>query len=90
MHRGRGLLPAVDLEAVAAVAAVVRELVAAGLVLGAHDVSRGGVATALAEMAVRSGVRAAVRRGMSPTACDRATATRPAASVIAPAGTRAS
>ena len=55
-HRGRGMLPAVDLEAVAAVAAVVRELVAAGLVLGAHDVSRGGVATALAEMAVRSGV----------------------------------
>ena len=29
---------------------------AAGLVLGAHDVARGGVALALAEMAVRSGV----------------------------------
>ena len=55
-HRGRGTLPATDLAAVDAAATVVRELVAAGLVLGAHDVSRGGVAVALAEMAVRSGV----------------------------------
>jgi phosphoribosylformylglycinamidine synthase len=55
-HRGRGTLPAIDLAAVDAAATVVRELVAAGLVLGAHDVSRGGVAVALAEMAVRSGV----------------------------------
>jgi phosphoribosylformylglycinamidine synthase len=45
-----------DLEAVDAAATAVRELVAAGLVQGAHDVSRGGVALALAEMAVRSGV----------------------------------
>jgi phosphoribosylformylglycinamidine synthase len=55
-HRGRGTLPALDLEAVDAAATAVRELVAAGLVQGAHDVSRGGVALALAEMAVRSGV----------------------------------
>ena len=55
-HRGRGTLPAVDLPAVAATAAVIRELVNAGLVQGAHDVSRGGVAVALAEMAVASGV----------------------------------
>jgi phosphoribosylformylglycinamidine synthase len=55
-HRGRGMLPAVDLPAVAAAASTVRELVSAGLVQGAHDVSRGGVAVALAEMAVRSGV----------------------------------
>jgi phosphoribosylformylglycinamidine synthase len=55
-HRGRGTLPALDLEAVSAAAAAVRELVAAGLVQGAHDVARGGVAVALAEMAVRSGV----------------------------------
>ena len=34
----------------------VRELVAAGLVLGAHDVGSGGVGVALAEMVVRSGV----------------------------------
>jgi len=55
-HRARGTLPAVDLEAVAATAAVIRELVGAGLVQGAHDVSRGGVALALTEMAVASGV----------------------------------
>jgi phosphoribosylformylglycinamidine (FGAM) synthase-like enzyme len=55
-HRGRGTLPALDMAAVRAAADVVRELVAAGMVLGAHDVARGGVALALAEMAVRSGV----------------------------------
>ena len=55
-HRGRGTLPPVDLDAVAAVAGVVRELVGAGLVQGAHDVSQGGLGLALAEMAVRSGV----------------------------------
>jgi len=55
-HRGRGSLPPVDLDAVAATAGVVRELVGAGLVQGAHDVSQGGVGLALAEMAVRSGV----------------------------------
>jgi phosphoribosylformylglycinamidine synthase len=55
-HRGRGTLPTVDLDAVAAVAGVVRELIGAGLVQGAHDVSSGGVGLALAEMAVASGV----------------------------------
>ena len=55
-HRGRGTLPPVDLDAVAAVAGVVRELVGAGLVQGAHDVSQGGLGLALAEMAVASGV----------------------------------
>ncbi|MFZ4516933.1 MAG: phosphoribosylformylglycinamidine synthase subunit PurL [Microthrixaceae bacterium] len=55
-HRGRGTLPAVDLAAVAAAAGVVRELVASGLVQGAHDVAQGGVGLALAEMAVASGV----------------------------------
>ncbi len=55
-HRGRGTLPALDLAAVDAAAGAIRVLVAAGLVQGAHDVSRGGVALALAEMAVRSGV----------------------------------
>jgi phosphoribosylformylglycinamidine synthase len=61
-HRGRGTLPALDLDAVARAAGVVRELVAAGLVQGAHDVARGGVALALAEMAVRSGVGFTVAR----------------------------
>ncbi len=55
-HRGRGSLPTVDLGAVAATAGVVRELVASGLVQGAHDVAQGGVGLALAEMAVASGV----------------------------------
>ncbi len=55
-HRGRGTLPALDMAAVDAAAGAIRVLVAAGLVQGAHDVSRGGVALALAEMAVRSGV----------------------------------
>lgn len=55
-HRSKGTLPAVDLDAVAAAAAAIRELVGAGLVQGAHDVSNGGVAVALAEMAVGSGV----------------------------------
>jgi phosphoribosylformylglycinamidine synthase len=55
-HRGRGRLPEVDLEAVASVADAVRDLVIADLVQGAHDVSSGGTAVALAEMAVRSGV----------------------------------
>jgi phosphoribosylformylglycinamidine synthase subunit PurL len=55
-HRGRGVLPPLDLAAVAAVAGVLRELVAAGLVEGAHDVGQGGLGLALAELAVRSGV----------------------------------
>ena len=55
-HRGRGELPPIDLEPVALTADKVRELVAAGLVLGAHDVGSGGVGVALAEMIVRSGV----------------------------------
>jgi phosphoribosylformylglycinamidine synthase len=55
-HRGRGTLPELDLAAVAVVAGVVRELVGAGLVAGAHDVSQGGLGLALAEMAVASGV----------------------------------
>jgi phosphoribosylformylglycinamidine synthase len=55
-HRGRGSLPALDLEAVSKVAGVVRELVTSGLVDGAHDVSAGGIGLALAEMAVASGI----------------------------------
>ena len=51
-----GTLPVVDLAAAATVADVVRALVNDGLVVGAHDVSSGGVGLALAEMAVKSGV----------------------------------
>ena len=51
-----GSLPAVDLEAVSATVALLRDLVNEGVVLGAHDVSSGGLGSALAEMAVASGV----------------------------------
>jgi len=54
-HRG-GVLPALDYPRHLAVCALMRRLVAAGLLLGAHDVADGGVGLALAEMAVRSGV----------------------------------
>ncbi|MGZ4759213.1 MAG: phosphoribosylformylglycinamidine synthase subunit PurL [Acidimicrobiales bacterium] len=54
-HRG-GTLPALDLAFHAEVAAVVRTLVAGGMVDGIHDVGAGGLGLALAEMAVRSGV----------------------------------
>jgi phosphoribosylformylglycinamidine synthase len=57
-----GSLPALDLDVIATTLGVVRELVADGLVFGAHDVSGGGVAVALAEMAVRSGVGFRVAR----------------------------
>jgi phosphoribosylformylglycinamidine synthase len=57
-----GSLAPIDLGVVAATLGVVRELVADGLALGAHDVSSGGVAVALAEMAVRSGVGFRVAR----------------------------
>jgi phosphoribosylformylglycinamidine synthase len=55
-HRG-GALPALDLDRHRALLELVRELVgAAQLVRGIHDVGDGGIAVALAEMAVRSGV----------------------------------
>lgn len=54
-HKG-GTLPPLDLESHAAVAELVRALVAGGLLENVHDVADGGLAVALAEMAVRSGV----------------------------------
>ncbi len=54
-HRG-GALPVLDVEAHLAVCDVVRDLVTDSLVDGVHDVSDGGLALALAEMAVRTGV----------------------------------
>jgi phosphoribosylformylglycinamidine synthase len=54
-HRG-GQLPALDVEAHRRLLAFVAELVTEGLPAGVHDVSDGGLAVALAEMAVRSGV----------------------------------
>ena len=53
-----GALPALDLSAVAAVAALVRQLVADDLLQGVHDVADGGLALALAEMVAASAVGA--------------------------------
>ncbi len=60
-HR-RGTLPPLDLVSVTAVASVVRDLVAAGLVSAAHDVSSGGLGGCVAEMAVASGIGARLAR----------------------------
>jgi phosphoribosylformylglycinamidine synthase len=54
-HTG-GVLPCLDVAAHLAVCALVRELVADGLLAGVHDVADGGLGLAVAEMAVRSGV----------------------------------
>src|SRR5438105_10700127 len=56
--RGRrdGALPALDLAGHGRVLELVRGLVADGIVAGVHDVADGGLALALAEMAVASGV----------------------------------
>jgi phosphoribosylformylglycinamidine synthase len=55
-----GQLDPIDFEAVKRLAALVRGLVGEGRVSGIHDVSNGGLALALAELAVRSGWGAAV------------------------------
>ncbi|MFM8861955.1 MAG: phosphoribosylformylglycinamidine synthase subunit PurL [Acidimicrobiia bacterium] len=57
-----GHLPVLDTALHLRVADVVRRLVGGGLLLGAHDVSGGGLGVAIAEMAVRSGVGATVAR----------------------------
>jgi phosphoribosylformylglycinamidine synthase len=51
-----GVLEPLDATAHAAVADLVRELVAEGVPAGVHDVADGGLALALAEMTVQSGV----------------------------------
>jgi phosphoribosylformylglycinamidine synthase II len=51
-------LPELDLAAVAATAAFVRDLVADGVLLGAHDIADGGLGGALGEMVARSGIGA--------------------------------
>jgi len=60
-HRG-GTLPSIDYVNHLQVAGVVRQLVAGGMLAGAHDVSGGGIGLALAEMAVKSGVGISVAR----------------------------
>ncbi|MCU1352482.1 MAG: phosphoribosylformylglycinamidine synthase subunit [Acidimicrobiales bacterium] len=51
-----GMLPPLDLETHSRVANLVRSLVIDGRLSGVHDVSSGGLALALGELAVRSGV----------------------------------
>jgi phosphoribosylformylglycinamidine synthase len=58
-HRG-GRLPTLDYNRHRAVVELVCELVCAGLLAGVHDVSDGGLAVALAEMAAKAGVGARV------------------------------
>ncbi|HYX45013.1 MAG TPA: AIR synthase-related protein, partial [Acidimicrobiales bacterium] len=53
-----GELPVLDAAVHLATAALVRDLVDAGLLAGVHDVADGGLALAVAEMVVRSGVGA--------------------------------
>jgi phosphoribosylformylglycinamidine synthase len=54
-HEG-GALPTLDLDAHRRLLDLVRGLVEEGVVAGIHDVSEGGIAVAVAEMAVRGGV----------------------------------
>src|SRR5207237_10458478 len=59
--RGEALpdgLPAVDLDAVLATQAVVRDAVRAGTLASAHDIAEGGLAVALAECCVGPGLGA--------------------------------
>ncbi len=60
-----GALPPIDLHRHAAVAALVRSMVRDGCVRGLHDVSEGGLAVALAELAVRAGIGCRVVAGTS-------------------------
>ena len=60
-HR-TGTLARLDLAAVGAVAEVIRQLVADGLVTGVHDVGGGGLGVAVAEMAIASGIGVSLAR----------------------------
>ena len=60
-HRSGSLDP-IDYEAVVAIAALVRYLVADDLLTAAHDLGEGGLGVAVAEMAIASGVGATVAR----------------------------
>lgn len=60
-HRGGGL-PSLDFGVHAEVARVVTQLVAGGLVTGAHDIAEGGLGVAVAEMVCHSGLGATIAR----------------------------
>ncbi|MFL5761704.1 MAG: phosphoribosylformylglycinamidine synthase subunit PurL [Thermomicrobiales bacterium] len=63
-----GFPPALDLREECAVQRVVRQLIGQRLVKTAHDSSIGGIAVALAEMAIASGVGVAIGAEFSPQA----------------------
>jgi phosphoribosylformylglycinamidine synthase subunit PurL len=56
-------LPELDIQAVAAAQAAVREAVRAGLLASAHDIAEGGLAVALAESCLAGGIGAQVELG---------------------------
>ncbi len=67
--RGEALpdgLPAIDVEAVRATQAAVREAVGSGALSSAHDVAEGGLAVALAECCLVGGIGAEVTLSASP------------------------
>jgi len=61
LGREEGPPPPVDLDLELRTAAVIRQMIADGVVTAVHDVSDGGVAVALAEMALAGGIGAVVR-----------------------------
>lgn len=69
--RTAGRLPDLDLDAEREVQRVVIELIQDGLIQTAHDCSEGGVAVALAEMAIASGVGIRVERSPPAGRLDR-------------------
>ncbi len=62
----QGMPPAVDLDAEAKLAALLREAIGWGVVRTAHDISEGGLAVALAEATFGTGTGARVRVPLSP------------------------
>ncbi len=70
-------LPAIDLQAVLATQAAVREAVRSGALSSAHDIAEGGLAVALAECCLAGGVGARV--ALDPSGGPGATATSAAA-----------
>ncbi|MXO58769.1 phosphoribosylformylglycinamidine synthase subunit PurL [Altererythrobacter salegens] len=60
--RDEGRTPPTDLTLEKAAGGIVRELIADGLVSAVHDVSDGGIAVALAEMAMSGGIGAEVEK----------------------------
>jgi len=69
-NRGRrdGMIDELDYSELAKVAGLVRGLVCSGLVAGVHDIAEGGLALALAEMAVRGRVGCEVSAGSNHVA----------------------